>query len=101
LDSQGEKGVLASAVPTGALGCDEQRVDLLRGEETDHGLLVPLGQDGEHSLFVAISIRIGVIAGSRELRSRAAQTLVLFGSFCFCPCSWRFPASLIGSSVSR
>jgi hypothetical protein len=30
-------------------------------------------------LFVAISIRIGVIAGSRGLRSRAAQTLVLFG----------------------
>ena len=30
-------------------------------------------------LFVAISIRISVIAGSAEFRSRAAQTLVLFG----------------------
>lgn len=30
-------------------------------------------------LFVAISIRIGVVAASAELRNRAAQTLVLFG----------------------
>lgn len=29
-------------------------------------------------LFVAISIRVGVVAGSPELRNRAAQTLVLF-----------------------
>jgi hypothetical protein len=50
LDSEGEKGVVASAVPAGAVGCGEQRVNLVRGEETDHGLLVPLGRDGEHSL---------------------------------------------------
>jgi hypothetical protein len=31
-------------------------------------------------LFVAVSIRIGVIAGSSELRNRAAQTLLLFGT---------------------
>ena len=31
-------------------------------------------------LFVAISIRLEVIAASMELRNRAAQTLVLFGS---------------------
>jgi len=45
-------------------------------------------------LFVAISIRIGVIAGSRELRNRAAQTLVLFGIVllpCGCWCGWPGP----------
>ncbi|WP_432838337.1 hypothetical protein [Dactylosporangium sp. CA-092794] len=31
-------------------------------------------------LFVAISIRLNVVAASTELRNRAAQTLVLFGS---------------------
>jgi len=31
-------------------------------------------------LFVAISIRLEVIVASSELRSRAAQTLVLFGT---------------------
>jgi hypothetical protein len=30
-------------------------------------------------LFVAISIRLNVVAGSQELRNRSAQTLVLFG----------------------
>jgi hypothetical protein len=34
-------------------------------------------------LFVAVSIRIGVIAKSRELRNRAAQTLALFVSVLF------------------
>jgi hypothetical protein len=30
-------------------------------------------------LFIAISIRLNVVAGSQELRNRSAQTLVLFG----------------------
>ncbi len=30
-------------------------------------------------LFVAISIRLNVVAASRELRNRSAQTMVLFG----------------------
>lgn len=31
-------------------------------------------------LFVAISIRLNIVEASRELRSRAAQTMVLFGT---------------------
>jgi hypothetical protein len=34
-------------------------------------------------LFVAVSIRIGVIAKSQELRNRAAQTLALFVTVLF------------------
>jgi Na+/H+ antiporter NhaD/arsenite permease-like protein len=30
-------------------------------------------------LFIAISIRLNVVAGSKELRNRSAETLVLFG----------------------
>jgi hypothetical protein len=43
-------------------------------------------------LFVAISIRLEVIARSAELRNRAAQILVLFGTVLFAPALLSVPS---------
>lgn len=51
-------------------------------------------------LFVAISIRLDVVAASRELRNRAAETLVLFGSALVVAICFRCPANLSSFSVS-
>lgn len=48
-------------------------------------------------LFVAVSIRIDVIAKSQELRNRAAQTLALFLTVLFIAILLSIRTSLCGS----
>jgi hypothetical protein len=53
-------------------------------------------------LFVAVSIRIGVIAKSQELRNRAAQTLALFVTVLFIAILLSIPAQsyrLLGAEL--
>ncbi|MGZ6562324.1 MAG: hypothetical protein ACXVH1_22525 [Solirubrobacteraceae bacterium] len=55
-------------------------------------------------LFVAVSIRTGVIARSQELRNRAAQTLALFVTVLFITILLSIPGQsyrLLGSSSSH
>ena len=47
-------------------------------------------------LFVAVSIRIDVIAPSPELRNRAAQILLLFGTVVFISIALAIPAQAYG-----
>ena len=48
-------------------------------------------------LFVAVSIRIDVIARSPELRNRAAQILLLFGTVVFTSIALAIPGQAYGS----
>jgi hypothetical protein len=49
LDGQDEEGVIAAAGPPGAVGCRDQGIGLVDGEELEHRLEVAFGWNGEHA----------------------------------------------------